>query len=659
MIYDKRKLKRHDIFLIVEFKPSRSHGGFSIGITRDLSLEGFSLEAQTIECKRGDTMEFKLKHPDAAWNVDISGEVIWRNHSWYKYITGVKFLKVSEEQSTKILKLMSAVRDEPEKPEPAGNDSGKLPLAEKEKLPEASSVSATVDNPQPDPAATRTSQTSSRGVECCELTGTEKTFFAGVVSDIHSKDNVEGIIPSKNGDNSNKGTEAVLLKDNGSNTQSAQQPDNGTSAAEHKKISSAKIITSYRQDKAHAPNVVRTDPSKNNRKKKLWLYLPIAMVVSIFFAIALPVMINKFNHDSLDSLTALTEITDKNSVEQDKAIPASDNVQTDSRPLYKQAGTSPVEQKKMNSAFLPEKDNPLNKRQASAIDNSSGIQPPGPIALAAAKNRKTEDTSSSAEKVKTIINTPPMNNTNIVKPQPGIAAKPALDNVGKSNKIDLIAKIDTTFKDLAAVQIDKPQEPKAVTETKKIPEDTPIVKTDEKPVPPQVAKLEEKPAVAAYKESERATTNKQEIKAPEEKKNDLNKSEPSVSRPEMPSVALLVKRNKSRTSNSKSPAVQGITSSDLIKKWKHIGSTKNGVPLFIAPDNISYPYEHVVNLLVKASVNSKDFIDLLAINCSQIKLRILEERNGNNPVFSSYSDEWKDIAPDNMILYNSACPEKK
>lgn len=672
MIYDKRKLKRHDIFLIVEFKPLRSCGGFSIGITRDLSPDGFSLESQTIECQRGDILEFRLKHPDAEWTVDISGEVIWRNHSWYKYVIGIKFLKVDEEQTTKILKLMSAVKDESNKPDLNSNDSESMQGTEKEKPPGILPVAGAIDHQLPDTRVAKVNNASLREAQHCELTGTERTFIAGDVVGICIAETAEEIKPARDQNDSDNRFEATLIKDNKSHPESVQVQVNDKAAdnttrtdvikeadAEHENIYAGHLNTSYSPETAQGRSL-NINPAENNLKKKLWLYVPFAMVVIIIFAIALPVMIEKFNHASVDSIPVLTESTAKNNDEKDKDIPAQDYVQMSSQALNEPSGPSSVKQTGTTDAIPAEKIKTANVRQASSAgQDSTGILPSKSIVMAEVKSKKTEDSIPPAQIDKTIKNTPQMNNANIIKPETGTADKQLPDNAEKSRKIDLIAKIDETFKDLRTIQNEKQPETEVVIKTEKTPGDKPLIKTEEQPVTTQVVRLEETPVAAAVTEREKIPDVKQEVKAPEEKRGDIKKPDQSVKRPAMPNLALLVKRDNSRTSINNSPAAPGITTNDLLKKWTHIGSTKSGVPLFIAPDKISNPNEPVVNLLVKASVNKKDFIDLLAINCSQIKLRILEERNGNNPAFSSYSNEWKDIIPDSMILYNSACPDKK
>ncbi len=672
MIYDKRKLKRYDIFLIVEFKPLRSQGGYSIGITRDLSTNGFSLEAQTIECQRGDIIEFRLKHPDADWTVDISGEVIWRTHSWYKYIIGINFLNVTKEQNSKILKLMSTVIDAENKPEQIGKDPESLLETETEKKPDDKLGAGVIDNSIPDTHTTRINHVSLKEAEHCELTGTERTFIAGDVFSTSSAYNEKEIKPARDNITPEIRFKETLIKDKELNPETAQMPvgsntADGTARTEkrvetdavHEKIDAAHLNTAYRKDTSRVPYLNNIDPLENNRKKKLLLYVPFVMIVIIIIVIAYPAMIKIFYHDSNALIPVPTESTDNNSMEKDKNISASYNVQISSKDLNEPPGPSPILQTETKDAFPSEKDRAVNVRQTSAREDSSGILPPKSIVRSEVKSKNTEDAAPPAEIVKSIKNTSQLINATTSKPETSTAAKPLRDNIEKDRKIDLIAKINETLTNLRAIQNEKPGETEVVIETEKTTADKPRVKTAEQELTQQVVKLEETPATASVTESERIPVVEQEVKAREEKKEGIKKTEPAVKIREMPTVALLVKRDTPKNTQNNLSDSTVVTTADLLKKWKHIGNTKSGVPLFIAPDNISYPYQHVVNLMVKASVNKKVFINVLAINCSQTKLRVLEERSGNNPVFSSYSNEWKDINPESMILYNFACPEKK
>ena len=506
MIYDKRKLKRYNIFLIVEFKPLKSPGRYSIGITRDMSPDGFSLESQTIDCQSGDIMEFRLKHPDTEWSVTISGEVIWKNHSWYKFAIGIKFLNADEEQNAKIYKLMSAVRDKADKPELISNDSGG---AETEIVHAAISEAGATDNSLPHTCMTNATHIALKEAEHCSLTGKEKTFIARDEFDTSSDEAVEKIKPA--GDIEN-----------------IEEADK-----EDEKIYTANVDSGFGRKTAQT-TFNNIDFAGNNQRKRGWLYVPFAAIVVIIFVIALPVMIKKFNNTLINSRPEVTESADYRHVEKDGAVSATNNSEMSGQSLNESSGPSQFQQ--------------TGEKPEVSVDN-------------------------------------------ILRPESAANSEVPRNNAEKNTKIDVIADIDETLKALHAMQNERPSEARSIAETQKTKE------------------------------------------------------------------AVFVKSEKAPETEATNNAI--ITNPDLLKKWEPIGSTQSGVPLFISPDNISHPYEDVVNLLVKASVNKKEFIDLLAINCSQIKLRILEERNGNNPVLSTYSNEWRDIIPDSMILYNSACPEKK
>jgi len=183
------------------------------------------------------------------------------------------------------------------------------------------------------------------------------------------------------------------------------------------------------------------------------------------------------------------------------------------------------------------------------------------------------------------------------------------------------------------VMAERPPEPETITIEENLNKiDQPLRGGEEHKVGLVVKnKKSSKTRLLAKIETPRTPEIREKIKTPE----------PAATQQLAPKIALLVKGgNFNKNKNISRGRDNTSRSNDLLKRWKYIGSVQNGILLYIDPDTISYPSEQVVNVLMRASVNNTEYIDMLAINCSESMLRILEERNGNNPVMSAYSDEW-------------------
>ncbi len=104
---EKRQSQRSDTFLIVEFRPLNKSAKYLQGITGNLSVEGFSLDAQGFDFKIGEALECKLKHPYIDFSVSAIGEIIWRKDSWYNCIAGIKFTEIDEEAKNNITEFIN------------------------------------------------------------------------------------------------------------------------------------------------------------------------------------------------------------------------------------------------------------------------------------------------------------------------------------------------------------------------------------------------------------------------------------------------------------------------------------------------------------------------------------------------------------------------
>ncbi|MEW6600613.1 MAG: hypothetical protein AB1499_06550 [Nitrospirota bacterium] len=625
---------------------------------------------------------------------------------------------------------MSALRDDPNTAEPVDTYSKDLPLTGNTAKTDAVSRAGSADQPSSESHSTRTNRASLSAVEHCELTGNERTYITRDVIGECTIDTAKQIIQAKNKEDLFNDIEAASVQDKETDLEPAQSPVDTKAAdaaartditekadAEGVNIYTAPVSSKSGQATDGVPyldNIIHTD---NNRKKKVWLYMPFVMVIMIILAIALPKMIEKLNHDTSDITPVETESTDTESVEKKGDVLPYDNMPTNNAGLKAPTDIQPAKPETTKDNISVKKDKAVDLHQTLPRKETPVINPPGPIDTAEVKSQKTESPSAKTENPK--YNASQINNDIIVKNKSSVAVQPPSEHLEKPKKIDLIAKIDSTFKDLQALQNEKDvgiassidsektsnvkqqitaeKQPSASRSAKpeetnlaatgsrleKTPEIKPVVKVPETARPLEVKQATKAPELQNVLEAKTAVKSIEPVKAPEVKpvvdvpapmpvlevkhtakateadKGSIAKDDKPKTTTSLPNVMLLVKRDKAGSGANNTQVSPSVTAGNLIKKWKPIGNTKSGVPIFIAPDNISHPHENVVNLFVKTSVDKKEFVDLLAINCSQAKLRILEERNGMNPAFSSYSREWKDISPDSMILYNSACPEKR
>ncbi len=721
MLYDKRKLKRYDIFLIVEFKPLNKTDRYSIGITRNLSSEGFSMESQGFDFECGEILECRLKHPDNDLSVTLVGDIVWKKQAWYKHIIGVKLVEVSEESKSKILSLMSTVQEVTDESALISEEIESIPEWEKEGKPAVEPVAGKSDELIPDTSKIKSSNIASNEMEDSEPSGAESTVAASGEFDIRS----------------DKVAEAVQVT-----------PIDGAVEETEKKIEQIYGEQDEKNmDITAAQDIIHDIDAAivKDRKKMSWLYIPVAIFALIIFAIALPKVLDNYKDSFQSKNRIVEESTSYQDIDKEGALLA-DNDQTDSRSLQESYEPLQFQSTRGENSTHQEQEAAVDIRQLSAEkDSDKNISTASPVKPELKKEKISETV-------------PRVEMDNILKYESFVSKDEIPDsmqltNKGKLLKTELIAKQDNptktdsvqrgeqtkkteqeiNIKDIdkseLAVKSRETQKTMPVDMTKKIPESllTEKNKKDNTSETSEAEAIKNRQKNKAFAEAEMASKTesvekrdknyeialivqpeepsvnvlieKSEIPQETEMKvkgegnrqselvvNTGEKSEteliakiekPGKTEPvrvkditqktdlvdkmkKLPKIALLVTPNKLKEiQNISQSKISKDTDNDSIKRWTHIGVTKDGIPLFIDSGNMSYPSEHIVKLMMRASVNKRDFIDLLEINCLQTKLRILEERTGNNPVLSVYSSEWRDIIPESMLLYNAACSKQK
>lgn len=108
MSTDRRQFRRFETLLIVEITPHDERSSYFLGITKNVSLEGFIFESQNYDLQKGDILEFRLKHPKNGLSVPVLGEIIWNREMRFECYSGVRFHKFDNASKSRVFELISA-----------------------------------------------------------------------------------------------------------------------------------------------------------------------------------------------------------------------------------------------------------------------------------------------------------------------------------------------------------------------------------------------------------------------------------------------------------------------------------------------------------------------------------------------------------------------
>ncbi len=103
MLQDNRQFEREEKFFIVNIQPNVLNANYYLGLTKNISPDGFSFESRNYDLKAGDCLEFFLKDPQGNLNVPVAGKIIWKKTTDFECLVGVQFLGIDEETRRKII----------------------------------------------------------------------------------------------------------------------------------------------------------------------------------------------------------------------------------------------------------------------------------------------------------------------------------------------------------------------------------------------------------------------------------------------------------------------------------------------------------------------------------------------------------------------------
>ncbi len=115
---ERRRFQRSETCLIVEFRKPDLNDVYSVGITRNLSHDGLSIESDELKLKPGNVLDFTLKHPHTNLAVPAHGQIVWKKEAWYQIISGIKLSDTDSSYQRKLSDLISSADDVEETVEP-------------------------------------------------------------------------------------------------------------------------------------------------------------------------------------------------------------------------------------------------------------------------------------------------------------------------------------------------------------------------------------------------------------------------------------------------------------------------------------------------------------------------------------------------------------
>lgn len=113
MNIDTRIQPRYDLNLIVEIKSHTGTENYHLGMTKNISAEGFTLESQNYNIQPGHILKIDIKHPDNKLSISAIGKGVWVKVTEFECLTGIIFMGLDEHAKNRIAQLYSSAMPKP------------------------------------------------------------------------------------------------------------------------------------------------------------------------------------------------------------------------------------------------------------------------------------------------------------------------------------------------------------------------------------------------------------------------------------------------------------------------------------------------------------------------------------------------------------------
>jgi hypothetical protein len=109
MLESKRKFKRFDLPLVVEFRPTYGATEYSSGMTKNISYQGLGLESHNFSFILYENLELRLKSPQSDTFVYLLGNVVWKKQLGDKNLAGIEFRMTDEDIHNSMVEKISSL----------------------------------------------------------------------------------------------------------------------------------------------------------------------------------------------------------------------------------------------------------------------------------------------------------------------------------------------------------------------------------------------------------------------------------------------------------------------------------------------------------------------------------------------------------------------
>jgi hypothetical protein len=108
VLENKRKFERFDLSVITQFKPVNEVTRHSLGLTKNFSREGLSIETRDFNFTPDKYLNLEIKSPNGGTVVSLIGDVMWKRQGENTSIAGVKLIFDDENIRNETLEKLSS-----------------------------------------------------------------------------------------------------------------------------------------------------------------------------------------------------------------------------------------------------------------------------------------------------------------------------------------------------------------------------------------------------------------------------------------------------------------------------------------------------------------------------------------------------------------------